>query len=1235
MIKDDLYIWEQEWDGKIISSYGESNSKGTTIMFNKSLDYEIMEEFIDKLGRYVILKVSIQETTFALASFYGPNKDNPELISKIIDIIDNIEYDKLILGGDFNFVNNVSIDKMGGNPVTNEKCRKTLENWINYNNHLDIWRILNPHSKRYTWFSNKKPIIGCRLDFFIISGNLNSNVKSSNILTSYNSDHCPITLTLEISAEKPGRGFWKLKNQLLEDNIYCENIIKTIIECAEIHKNTDNRLKWDTMKCQIRGTTISYISKSNKDKVNKIDLLDHDLLNLDKIRCDYDNLNEQAIIQNDLAMALKKDELDQHMTRITDHSYYRNKNLFYEHGDRPSKFFLNLEKSNRSNKRIYKLVDDNGKEHSTMKNILDEETRFYKKLYTSKIKCSNKEWNENFNNFIKNLEDSEIRKIPEDSKEELTTDITENEIWLIIKNSSKNKCPGSDGLPTEFYLKFWPYIKEHVLASYNDSLSEGELSISQKHGVISLIPKPQKDLTRLKNWRPITLLNQDYKYLAKCLADRCRDTLPHIINPDQTGFVPGRYIGTNIFRTLNLQDHCKDNNINGTLLNLDFEKAFDSIEWNFVFNAMLYFGFPEKLIKWLKIFYNDVQTCVVSNGNISEMFKPTRGVRQGCPLSPSLFVIAAELLAIYIRQNDTIKGIKTESTDYTVSQFADDTNIAIESGEQNIKNVFTLLKSFETLSGLKVNEDKSEILLLGNTERRSTGKYSMLVKDHIKSLGVLIYDTIAETLTVNYAIAQSNLENVLKLWSKVNMSLLGKVTIVKSMALSKLNYLLNVLPAPNQSIITDIEQKCYKFIWDNGPDKIKRKTMIAPIEQGGLGMEDLPSRIAAIKLSWILKIRNHAGNWKGYIMERMPFGDLNYFLRCNTRYCDIPRNLKQSIMLSEILIHWCIHNYTKEVTNPENIMGQNIWMNSNIKCNNKVLKNTTLMNAGVQWILDLLNRETLELLHYKEFILKYKVNCPFTTYYGICNSIPISWIKSIRRMVSNNEDVTPEPELIDTLEDCIKASRVMYQTIVSRKIVEPTDRIYKWFTRLDIEQDNIDPNEVIIAYTHSRKSIMCYKIRSFMYKFLMGEVAYRSRLVLMRIETSEICLNCRREKETLVHRYWSCPRVKRLWERLKLLIEGCTDIRNMNITREELLLGIVNSNTLRTNKTTSVIQTLSWLLKYYIYLENSRGGVLNENTWYKELINTINIEKAISYKNGNIAKFQTHWGYVFNFIKRL
>ena len=202
-----------------------------------------------------------------------------------------------------------------------------------------------------------------------------------------------------------------------------------------------------------------------------------------------------------------------------------------------------------------------------------------------------------------------------------------------------NKSPGTNGIPADFYNVFWNGIKLFFLASINTSFEKGLLSISQPRGLITLIPKKDQPKCYIKNWRPITLLNCDYKIAAKSIASRIKRTLPSIINSDQTGFLKNRFIGENI-RLLNyIINYTDKEELPGLLLFIDFEKAFDTIEWPFIAKTLKYYNFGDSLISWIKLFYTDISNCIQNNGWSSDFFLLTRGVRQGCPLSPYLFFI--------------------------------------------------------------------------------------------------------------------------------------------------------------------------------------------------------------------------------------------------------------------------------------------------------------------------------------------------------------------------------------------------------------------------------------------------------------------------------------------------------------------------------------------------------------------------------------------------------------------
>ena len=142
----------------------------------------------------------------------------------------------------------------------------------------------------------------------------------------------------------------------------------------------------------------------------------------------------------------------------------------------------------------------------------------------------------------------------------------------------------------------------------------------QKQSIITLLPKSGKDTTNLDNWRPISLLNVDYKIATKSIANRIKPVLTSIISPAQTGFIKGRYIGENIRLLFEALDNIENENSPAILFFSDFEKAFDSLNQSYIFNCLEHFNFGQSLKSWVKLFYADAQSCVINNGYLSDFF---------------------------------------------------------------------------------------------------------------------------------------------------------------------------------------------------------------------------------------------------------------------------------------------------------------------------------------------------------------------------------------------------------------------------------------------------------------------------------------------------------------------------------------------------------------------------------------------------------------------------------------
>ena len=213
-----------------------------------------------------------------------------------------------------------------------------------------------------------------------------------------------------------------------------------------------------------------------------------------------------------------------------------------------------------------------------------------------------------------------------------------------------DKSPGLDGFTVEFFKFFWIDLGNFILRSLNFGYNNGTLSVTQKQGIITCLPKQDKNRVFLKNWRPISLLNVIYKLASSVIANRIKTQLSNVIHEDQKGFIAGRYIGENVRLIYDVLFETKKQNIPGMILSVDFEKAFDTVSWKFIEKVLKYFNFGPSIISWIKLFQNGSESCIIQNGFISDFLRLKRGCRQGDPISPYIFILCAEILGQNVTQ---------------------------------------------------------------------------------------------------------------------------------------------------------------------------------------------------------------------------------------------------------------------------------------------------------------------------------------------------------------------------------------------------------------------------------------------------------------------------------------------------------------------------------------------------------------------------------------------------------
>ena len=319
-------------------------------------------------------------------------------------------------------------------------------------------------------------------------------------------------------------------------------------------------------------------------------------------------------------------------------------------GERPSKFFCGLENKNFIDKTMKKIKLANGTHVTDQKEVLHHARKFYSDLFEEKPVNENSD-------IFSILETLIVRKIDDNSLGSL---VSVEELGNVLKKMKSNKTPGIDGITAEFLKVFWGNLKYFIANAINQSYHKGTLSVSLRTCIITCLPKSKKDRTLLKNWRPISLLSVVYKIASGTIANRLKQTLDGLISHSQCGFLPGRQISDVTRLIYDLMHYTESKQLPGLLMLVDFEKAFDSVSWKFLYKTLSLFGFDDNFIKWIKMFNNDIYAHVIQCGFLSEKIQIKRGCRQGDPISAYLFLLCAEVLCLLIKNNPENVGIKIE-----------------------------------------------------------------------------------------------------------------------------------------------------------------------------------------------------------------------------------------------------------------------------------------------------------------------------------------------------------------------------------------------------------------------------------------------------------------------------------------------------------------------------------------------------------------------------------------------
>ena len=372
-------------------------------------------------------------------------------------------------------------------------------------------------------------------------------------------------------------------------------------------------------------------------------------------------------------------------------------------------------------------------------------------------------------------------------------------------------------------------------------------------------------------------------------------------------------------------------------------------------------------------------------------FTLQRGCRQGDPISPYIFLLCAEILAVLIRSNKHVKGIKVGDKEFVISQYADNTSLILDGSKQSLEQALIVLKFYANISGLGVNFDKTSVIWFGSmkhSEITFCDEYNLHWETgNFTLLGITMSTNLEQIVEINYETKLAAVESVFKSWSKRILTPLGKITVIKSIAVPKLNHLFLGLPNPSVEIIKRLKNLCYNFLWKGGPNRIKRSVIVQGYEKGGLRMIDIEKFIYALKISWIrreiledkscFKIHN---SLYPLALKILLYG--NDFIKNNLDHIRNPfwRDTYKAV-------YTFTSSYQPMSWN--DYLSTPVWFISNIKVGRRSCFLRDWSEHGIFFVTDFLDRSG-NFLSLREFQEKYNINTNFLTYQGFlaaCTSV--------------------------------------------------------------------------------------------------------------------------------------------------------------------------------------------------------------------------------------------------------
>jgi len=831
---------QAQFKGKALWGSADNSGLGTAVIFppNSKCSPDLSQSFSSP--RLIIVPFTWDTSQFLLFNVYAPN-DPPErstffqmVTEKIRDHPKRTFETKIILVGDFNCVSDLVQDKLIYNP-NGHSFPQPLRDTIANEELVDTFRSLNPDLRDFTWTNNT---LFSRIDYLFIPSILLPRTTQFVHKFTTLSDHK--ILIADLDPIKPrifGKGYWMLNTLSLKDpkaiDLYKKVITETRIE------DFDDPSKWlVALLARTKATAQKFAKEKAQAQQNHADSLRKRITTL-----------EQSLTLNPthptLRLSLKatKKALHTLLSKKRQRNRLHSGATFLQLGERASKYFSAIGKTRAEKNVINSLRHPNGTLTEDNVEIGRIASEFYTDLYSQEITQLAPQ--------TKLLEQLH-RKLDEVQKTTLEAPIDLEEIKHAIKMSPKQKSPGIDGIPVEFWQKF-PALAPSLVRLYNYWFQTGVIPECSQQGVVTLLYKKGPP-ENIKNYRPISLLTSVYKILTKILTNRVKMVMGNLISPAQMA-APQRYIATNIRTMSEALNYIKKNDLSGGALLLDQEKAFDKVDWHFMTEILRKMGFGHNFLKWISILYQDANSLLKINNTLSDPFKLQRGVRQGDPLSPLLYVLYLEPLICAIDRDQRIKGIELLDQSLKTLAFADDLTVFVAS-QEDIALTEEWMTLFENATGGSFNKEKSEAVLQNIPPPQNANFFPTFNLDpnyHFTYLGC----PCSFNLNIERAWFPliEKLKSTLEKWKKLNLSLTGRACVLRTYAHSLLTYQATNLALPAK-LLSIVQDASWKFFWAGKGKKAKVNMETCKIskEFGGLGYPDFSDLSNSLHAKWIVRL---------------------------------------------------------------------------------------------------------------------------------------------------------------------------------------------------------------------------------------------------------------------------------------------------------------------------------------------------------------------------------------------